>query len=191
MTTPRLGRLAPALVALLAVAGCGLRSGGSGGDANPVGPLAGGDFETATAVLKARAARCENGERGREAVLQWTAIELDLRNSRGSPTTAANLAARYLQLPDADPAGVSAAESLYLLALDRGATPVKDPWAFGLVAPRFSRCSDPSPEHRLMRELPQHPGTPSWRALRWSRAQTDSLETELERIRKLLQQGGG
>lgn len=190
MTLQMRKRRAPALIVLLTLAGCGLVSGG-GDDPNLAGPLAAGDFKAATLELKSLAARCENGERGREAVLLWTTLELDVRNPRGSAQTAAKLAARYLQLPDAEPAGISAAESLYLLALDRGARPVTDPWAFGQVAPRFSRCGEPSPEPNVLRRLPEHPGTPSWRALRWSRAQADSLESELERIRKLLQQGGG
>ena len=186
-TAPR--ALAP--IALLALVSCGPLSGLSGGHAGPAGPLAHGDFQAAVAALRDRAASCQNGERGRQAVLLWTALELDPRNTRGSPRTAAGLAARYLQLPDARPAGVSTAEALYLLALDRGASPVEDPWSFRQVAPRFSHCDEPSPEPRVLRQLPEHPGTPSWRALRRSRAQADSLESELERIRRLLQDGDG
>lgn len=184
-----------ALIAFLALAGCGPVSGGG---PDVAGPLEGGDFRAAAAGLRKQAARCESGERGREAVLVWAMLELDLRNPAGSPDTAARLTARYLQLPDAKPAGISAAESLYLLALDRGASTVEDPWAFSAVAPRYGRCGHPSPEPVLVRELPAHPGTPSMReinevhkALHLSRKQADSLRTELERIRKLLQQSSG
>lgn len=162
------------------------------------GPLEGGDFGAATAGLRQQAAACENGERGREAVLLRAMLELDLRNSGGSPDTAARLAARYLQLPDATPAGISAAESLYLLALDRGASTVEEPWELSGVAPRFSRCGSPAPKPGLLRQLPEHPGTPGlWelnevhRELYLSRQQADSLRAELTRIRKLLGQSGG
>lgn len=182
----------PALaLVVLTLTGCGLISGGAGDDSGLAAPLAAGDFKAATLELQRRAARCESGERGREAVLLWATLELDLRNPHGSPQTAARLAARYLQLLDAEPAGISTAESLYLLALDRGARPVGEPWDFGQVAPRFSECGEAPPGPGFVRSLPEHPGTPSWRQLRWSRAQADSLEAELERIRKLLQQGTG
>lgn len=162
------------------------------------GPLHDGDFQAATAELRKQAAHCRNGERGREAVLLRATLELDLRNPAGSPDTAARLAARYLQLPDATPAGISAAESLYLLALDRGASSVDDPWSYPGVAPRFSHCGRSAPASSLLRELPAHPGTPSTRelnevhrALYWSQQQADSLKAELARIRKLLRQSGG
>lgn len=186
---------ASALIAFLALAGCGPVS--SGGP-DVAGPLSGGDFEAATTDLRKQAARCESGERGREAVLVWATLELDMRNPAGSPDTAARLTAAYLQLPDATPAGISAAEALYLLALDRGASTVEDPWAFSGVAPRYSRCGQQSRHPVVVRELPAHPGTPSLReinevhrALHLSRKQADSLRAELERIRKLLQQRSG
>lgn len=185
----------PALIALAALAGCANLSGGGSGVA---GPLEDGDFRAATDGLRRQAAACESGERGREAVLVRAMLELDLRNTGGSPDTAARLAAHYLQLPDATPAGISAAESVYLLALDRGASTVEDPWNFPGVSPRFSRCGSPSPEPGLLRELPVHPGTPGLRELNevhrelyLSRRQVDSLQAELARIRKLLGQSGG
>ena len=193
--TGRLNVRAAALLALSVLAGCSAHAGGGSGVA---GPLEGGDFHAATTELRQQAAACKNGERGREAVLLRAMVELDLRNPGGSPDTAARLAARYLQLPDATPAGISMAESLYLLALDRGASSVEDPWAFRGVAPRFSRCGAPSPEPGLLRELPEHPGTPGLRelnevhrALYLSKQQVDSLRSELARIRKLLGQSGG
>lgn len=180
-------RSAPILIAILTLAGCALfRAGGSGA----AGPLAGGDFRMATAGLRERASRCESGERGREAILVWAAIELDARNAEGSPETAARLAAHYLQLPDAEPAGISLAESIYLLALDRGARPVENLRAFPELPRRFTQCGDARLEPALLRELPAHPGTPAWRALRSAREQVDSLSAELDRIRKLLGQGG-
>lgn len=182
------------LTSLLAAAGCATHSGGS----DVAGPLEGGDFQAATAGLRKQASRCESGVRGREAVLLRAMLELDLRNPAGSPDTAAWLAARYLQLPDATPAGVSAAESLYLLALDRGASSVDDPWSHDGVAPRFTHCHSSAPPPHMLRELPAHPGTPTLRelnevhrALYWSQQQADSLKAELARIRKLLGQSGG
>ena len=193
--TGRVKLRAAALFALSALGGCGTHAGGSSGIA---GPMEDGDFQAATVQLRQQAAACRNGDRGREAVLVRAMLELDLRNAGGSPDTAARLAARYLQLPDATPVGISAAESLYLLALDRGASSVQDPWVYQGVAPRFSRCGAPSPEPGLLRELPEHPGTPGlWelnevhRALYLSRQQVDSLRSELARIRRLLGQSGG
>jgi hypothetical protein len=190
----RLAREFTVLMSLLALAGCGLHSAGRG----VATPLEDGDFRAATLSLREQAARCENGRPGREALLVRAMLELDLRNPAGSPDTAARLAAHYLQLPDATSAGVSAAESLYLLALDRGASAVQEPWRFPGVASRFSRCGAPPPEARLLRELPEHPGTPTLRELNevhrelyWSQQQADSLKAELARIRKLLGQSGG
>lgn len=166
------------------------------GGPDPAESLAEGRFEEATVDLKELASRCENGSRGREAVLVWATVELDPRNDRGSAETAARLAARYLQFPGLEPTQVSAGEALYLLALDRGAPRVRAPLDFPGVAPRFGRCGGSNPEPALLRELPEHPGTPTWLALRntrrallSARARADSLEAELERIRKVLGQG--
>jgi hypothetical protein len=193
--TGRVAGRALALIVLATLAGCGSHAGVG---ARAAGPLEDGDFQAATERLRQLAAACENGERGRESILVRAMLELDLRNPGGSPDTAARLAARYLQLPDATPDGVSAAESLYLLALDRGASTVEEPWAMRGVAPRFSHCRAPSSEPSQLRELPAHPGTPGlWelnevhRELYLSKQQVDSLKAELARIRKLLGQGGG
>lgn len=186
MTCLRHARSAPHLIAILTLAGCALGGGGSG----EAGPLGGGDLAAATAGLRGRAGRCESGDRGREAILVWAAIELDPRNSRGSAQTAAHLTAHYLQLPEAEPAGISLAEALYLLALDRGARPVDDSPTFPGLARRFTSCGDTRVQPALLRKLPAHPGMPAWRALNSTREQADSLRAELERIRRLLGQGG-
>lgn len=202
-----------AAAAAVATGGCGLVSTGGSTDelvrpdtvaeaeppeteppeTDPVAPLARGDFAEATARLAGLARQCDRGKLGRRAILMRAMLELDPRNPTGSPDTAALLAGRYLQLPDAEPMGIAMAETVYLLALDRGGSPVEEPWAYPAVAPRFTGCdrSGALPGH--LRELPTHPGTPAsraladtWRALRVARDQVEALQAELERIRKLL-----
>lgn len=194
-----------------------------------------GDFGSAGRHLRRLASRCESGERGREAVLLLAAVEVDPRNPDPSPAAAAHLAARYLQMPEAPAWTLTVAGTLYLTALDLGANPVRDPFApipsldgtaaeagdepadereVGpwRVARRFEDCGAETAPARTVRELPEHPGTPLWRAVqnaraerdslarradslearadeaRRLRARVDSLEAELRRIRSLLQQ---
>lgn len=162
---------------------------GSGGDPGSrllegADALEEGRFGEAYRTLRALAARCESGEQGREAVLLLSTGELDPRNPARSPAASAQLAARYLQAPSIPVTSLVVAESLYLLALDLGASSVQDPFgpistvsgavesggvagaaaggAAGSegrwsVAPRFESCgSDSAPQQ--IRDLPSLPG---------------------------------
>lgn len=162
-----------------------------------------GDFEEAQRELRVLATRCESGRPGRDAVLLLGSLELSPRNPGGDPGVASVILARYLQLPGPTEASRTLAETLYLLALDRGADPVEDPWNDQEGVPpiplRFGDCDDPVPP--WARPLPEHPG-PSTTAetLRRARVQRDSLasvadslaaelvrmDQELQRIRRLL-----
>lgn len=147
-----------------------------------------GDFGRASRQLRSLAARCESGDRGREAVLLLAAVEIDPRNPSPSPATAAHLAARYLQVPQAPGASLAVAETLYLMALDLGANPVRDPFAPipslegeaaagagpWTVAESFRSCGE-SGEPEKVRNVPEHPGVPLWMAVRNARRERDSL----------------
>lgn len=169
------------------------------------------DFDAAARELAELAETCESGLWGRDAVLVLASLELDPRNPSGSPSSAARLAARYLQIPGTP--SVAVAETLYLLAVDLGGEPVADPLSQspGAVgtALAFENCDVPR-EPVLVREIPRHPGPPTTRTtLVRASAQRDSLatvvdslalraaelEAELDRIRRLLApdsvRGGG
>jgi hypothetical protein len=169
------------------------------------------EFDEGARELAELAERCESGFWGRDAVLVLASLELDPRNVDGSPSSAARLAARYLQIPGAPAAAV--AETLYLLAVDLGGEPVSDPLAQSPEAAgtsfAFDDCDLPR-EPVLVRELPLHPDSPSTRTtLLQAAAQRDALaavvdslalrtaelEAEIDRIRRLLApdtvRGGG
>lgn len=160
------------------------------------------EFDAAARELAELAETCESGLWGRDAVLVLASLELNPRNTGGSPSSAARLAARYLQIPSAPSTAV--AETLYLLAVDLGGKPVADPLAEspGAVgtALAFENCDVPR-EPVLVREIPHHPGLPTTRmTLVRASAERDSLaavvdslalraaelEAELDRIRRLL-----
>jgi hypothetical protein len=169
------------------------------------------DYGAATRELRELAGECESGAWGRNAVLALASLELSPRNPDGSPGAAARLAARYLQIRTAPAGSVAVAETLYLLALDLGASPVTDPLASSGGAEgteiAFENC-DRETEASVIRELPSHPGpSTTWATLRAARAQRDALtaaadslavladslalrtvelEAEIERIRRLL-----
>lgn len=155
------------------------------------------DFAKAEELLRSVATRCESGADGPAALLLLAAMHLDPRNPHGSPVVAAQLAARYLQVPSAPPASVGEAESLYLLSLDLGAPPVEDPLApipssgrdrparrvpsGWRAADRFDGCERSEPAV-AGRPLPRHPGTPLWEALERVWAERDSLSRRVERL---------
>jgi hypothetical protein len=102
-----------------------------------------GSFAEADRLLRAIASVCENGENGKHALMLLSALSLDPRNQAANPDSAALLAARYLFLPDVDPAERLVAESIYALALDFGANPNLRPARTsgpGRFALRFSDC---------------------------------------------------
>lgn len=204
-----MGRLVALLVSLVLV-GCGARlwpsEGPSGGDEHlrrAAEALHDGEFERAGEALRPLASQCENGEAGREAVLLLASLEMDPRNAAGSPQSAAQLAARYLQLPSASSSSRALAGALYLAALDRGAAPVADVLAsipsrparrsvaaspFGQrdswrVADRFQDCETGGGAIPL-RRLPEHPGTPQWKMLESVSAELDSLKRHRASLRE-------
>lgn len=185
-----------------------------------VAALDSADFVSARADLTWLVGRCEAGSRGARALLLLASAELDARNPDRSPHRAAQLAARYLELPGAAGDDLPVAQSLYLLALDLGGSPgAPSPRAdadssqvtLPPLAPRFQRCDD-SVTVVDSASLPAYPGTTVARrmaelqrllqertdSLRVARAgmaardrKIEELQAEIERIRKLLKGGGG
>jgi len=161
--------------------------------------LSEGDFSAADSAFRETASRCESGGRGRKALLFLALLHLDPRNGGAVPDTAALMAGRVLELPDASPEDRIQAEALYVSALDRGADPDLRPdrSAPGL-APRFEWCAEAGPP--LPDREVTYPDAKGARAFRGLREQRDSLagqnrkltrtitelQAELERIRKLL-----
>lgn len=158
-----------------------------------------GDFAQATTRLQWLAARCETGDYGRRAVLLLAALGIDPRNPDASSDEAARLAARYLGLPRIGPDDRVLAETLYLLALDRGAgipappeeAEIRGTEAVRGVAVRFHGCGRQLPADEVA--LPELPGPTTTNRVSRLRAERDSLqdrltslEAELERIRELL-----
>lgn len=177
-----------------------------------------GDLEAAEAAFREVASSCEAGQDGRDALLLLSTLALEPRNPSADPDRAARLAAAYLRLPDASDVDVSLAKTLYLLALDRGASALASDSAspqedalVGGVAGRFSNCGGGGVVERI-RVLPTHPGPRAVDRLEQATSERDSLqlradslsrtlqaarvrirelEAELERIRKLLKGGSG
>jgi hypothetical protein len=159
-----------------------------------------GSFREARARFGEVASRCESGDRGRSALLLLSTVALDVRNPWADPDRAAHLAAAYLKLPDAPPAELSVARTLYLLALDRGAAPVgsdPDPTvedgsggegdpAARSPASRFSNCSGGGVVERI-RPLPTHPGTRTSDRLNAVAAQRDSLRLRADSLAAVLE----
>jgi hypothetical protein len=119
---PARGRGLRALAVVLAAGACGGHGEtgtvipAPGSLAEAVQSLRDGDYATGTARLQRLAARCESGSDGRRAVLLLAVAALDPRNPAASPDRGAELTARYLTLPGAEPAERVEAEGLYLLA---------------------------------------------------------------------------
>lgn len=155
-----------------------------------------GDYETASARFHRVAARCEAGADGRRAVLLLATAALDPRNPDASADRAARLAAHYLGLPGSDPDGRAVAETLFLVALGRGARLLDAPGPADSVPglpPRFEDCEVEAtvgiPRGRALPALPDTARSSRLRVERDSlRARVDELEAELERIRNLLQE---
>lgn len=220
----------PLMLLLLVAGGCAFLQGGPGSGTEPVksaegtprsspedelSPSSGDRFRVAMSALEGNhvtvahrhlrglVGECSSGVWGREALLVLAAIELSPEYGRGTPETAARLAARYLDASHTSTSSIRIAETLYLLAVDLGADPATlltgsdTPFP---VAARFEECDAAEPPGPV-RELPTHPGPRTTRAaLDEAIAQRDSLaqrvelltertaelEAELERIRTLL-----
>jgi hypothetical protein len=169
--------------------------------------LASGAFGSAETVLRQIASSCESGADGRRAILLLAALRLDPRNPAAHPDSAAAYATSYLALSDHEPSERPLAESLYLMALDRGAVPGPRPAVPGGVATRFSDCDAPEPPVLAPLALPTLGREPMVTIEARLRAQRDTLatraaqlgdrnealeqrvrelEAELQRIRRLL-----
>lgn len=175
--------------------------------------MAAGDFADAEGAFRDAASRCESGPSGRRSLLFLSFLALDPRNPTAHPDSAALMAARFLNLPSKARQETLEAEALYITALDHGADPELriDPANPGFAV-RFGNCDQPfpprddrplptldSPTWGLLKSLDEERSTLTQanqqlrytvRQLRLAsdslQAQVDTLETELERIRKLI-----
>lgn len=170
-----------------------------------------GDYRTARRRLDALARDCAPpSQRVRDrAALLLASIELDLGNPVGRPAEAATMAAQVLTRSTPGDADAALARLLYMLALDRGAEPV-DPLS-DVIQPGYGCHADPDhvwpgPTPLPAPVLPTSVGrlaaledtlairTDSLRTLHehlsTSRARTEALEAEIERIRQLLRGPG-
>lgn len=203
------GRATTAAVIVLA-AGCAVGPGSAGprsGGQGPAALMSDGieameerDYREASGRLYRVTARCESGDRGRRALLLLAALALDPRNPDGSPDHAAWLTARALTLPEREPGEHLIAETLFLLALERGARvpvdgsdgPDRDGWP--PVAARIRDCRGGEPAGTIRSAaLPALPGASTALLYSQVRAERDALqsrvaelEAELARIRELL-----
>lgn len=168
-----------------------------------INALQSGSYAEARGPLRWLAARCEAGVHGRRATLLLAMAALDPRNPDASADEGARLAAGFLALPGNDPGERLVAETLYLLALDRGgavdsgdhgggadsvrteghqepggvATPGDSAGAGpSTVAARYYACDDPLPASASDdAALPDLPGAPTTELFRRARAARDSL----------------
>ena len=164
----RLGRSLATLLATALAPGCALAT--LTGDPTSSGQrmeratsaLEQGDFGAAERDLRWLAARCETGAHGRSALLLLAAAQLDTGNPYASAQAAADLAARYLRLPDARAEQLPVARALYRVAVDLGAEPVHGPASTsGLdgwepLADRFAACDANEPRY-VWKSLPDPP----------------------------------
>jgi hypothetical protein len=175
--------------------------------------MADGDFAGAEMVFRDASSRCESGSDGRRALLFLSFLALDPRNPAAHPDSAALMAGRFLNLPGNTREETLEAEALYITALDYGADPELriDPVNPGLAV-RFGDCDQPfpprddrplpildNPTSGLLKSLDEERGnlTQANQQLRYTvrqlrqasaslQAQVDTLNAELERIRKLI-----
>ncbi len=175
--------------------------------------MADGDFAGAEVEFRDAASRCESGSDGRRALLFLSFLALEPRNPTAHPDSAALMAARFLNLPGNTREETLEAEALYITALDHGADPELriDPADPGFAV-RFGDCDQPFPPRAvrplpildsttsgLLKSLDEERGTLAQenqrlrytvRQLRHAsdslQAQVDTLEAELQRIRRLI-----
>lgn len=169
-----------------------------------------GDFAAARPSLRRLVADCTASSRRiwRRAALLLASAELDTRNRDATPDTAAVVAARVIRQSAGGETDVALARTLYVLAIDRGATPVGDE---GLQAnPEASSTDCAAAQDSIPSGVDGLPDvaspttarrlaalqdtlalrTDSLRALRRdlsaAGARAEALEAEIARIRKLL-----
>lgn len=133
-----------------------------------------GNPSAAIAELLLVSGNCPSTPAQRHALLSAAAVALDPSNTDRQLNLGANLAARYLTTaPRGDVDGIPLARSLYLIALELGATPVS---ATGCV-------SADSAAARLPQSLPQ--SMPE--RIKTLERELSRLRDELVRIRKTLE----
>lgn len=96
-----------------------------------------GEFEAAEEALIRVRETCGDEPLGHQALILLGAMTLDPRNPVRNPDLAATVLARAMRLPEAFPWTRPLSESLYLLALELGAS-VPDPWAMADALPDSS-----------------------------------------------------
>lgn len=160
-------------------------------------------------LLRQAAARCEQGDDARRALLLLSTLHLDPRNPGGVADTAALMAMRHFAFPGTTPPERLVSEELYVFSLGMGADPELRPWTEGAgdpSAPAIPDCVSPS-EPLALPGLPAAARSRTWvgveeerrslsertealaernRALEQRAAE---LEAELARIRRLLGAG--
>lgn len=169
------------------------------------------DFAAARHALLALAHDCAppSEEIKDRAALLLASVELDVRNPGGRPDAAASVAARMLARSTPGDPDAALAQTLYTLALDRGAKPV-DPDS-DLIRPGYGCPADPDHMWPDARPLPEPLAsttaqrlaaledtlvirTDSLRVLHERLAvdheRTEALQAEIERIRQLLRGPG-
>lgn len=110
-----------------------------------------GEFEAAEEALIRVRETCGDEPLGHQALILLGAMTLDPRNPVRDPDLAATVLARAMRLPEAFPWTRPLSESLYLLALELGAS-VPDPWATGPALPDSSVTARVLPAVRLDEE---------------------------------------
>jgi hypothetical protein len=184
-------RMWMALVALAAAAGCaGLRAG------EPVDPAADlevglealeqGDYTGAYEVLYPLYRRHWDLPLGQRALLALTAAELDPRNENRRLWSSADLASHYLQIPESPDWTVPVARTLYLVALELGATEERIAQA---EAERDRAQADAAAQRRAgARPLPSLPGPSVPARMRELEGEREELRRQLEELQQQLAQ---
>lgn len=206
-----------AILLLMALSGCTtLRQIAHGTERGPspeaelragAAALEAGDFSSAREHLAPLTSGCLNLPLERRAALLRASAEIDPTNPDGVPTTAAALAARvFVHSPAGDPDG-ALARSLYVLALDRGASVPFEPYDMACEVPvrdataALPSATEPSTASRLSALsdsltalndslLARNDSIAALRARTYAAEErVRTLEHELERIRQLLRGG--
>lgn len=190
------------LVATAATAGCALPGGSDSPFDHGMAHLAHASFPAADSALRAVASRCDNGDDRGAALLLLASLHQDPRNREAHPDSAALMAARYLYLPSGSDENRRLAEGLYVQALDRGGNPGLRPEpGFRALAPGVGCGRSATEVDGVPPTLPVLPDPSYARRLgeaqrrldslsavhRANRARLQEVETELARLKRLLQ----
>lgn len=151
--------------------------------------LQNGDYSTAEKNLSIVAEQAPDKEIGQRALLTLAALHMDPRNGARKPELGAELAARFLRLPERDDWVDPVAQTLYLLGLE-----------LGEAEQRAERAEQAQQEAQRTRELPKLPGPTVTARIKAIEQERDRLakrvatledqlaqsQRELERIRKTI-----